>query len=324
MGQHAEYSLDGQCIPPKVNAPPVREGDRPIGVHGTVGDITGNNAAEMELRQAQKLESVGRLASGIAHEINTPIQYIGDNARFLQDSFVALKALLGTYAKLRDAAVSGSIDKELLLEVRRVENESDCGYLLEEIPQAIAHALEGVDRVATIVQAMKEFAHPEAREMALADINKALQNTLTVARNELKYVAEIETHFGQLPQVVCSLDELNQVFLNLLINSAHAIADVVESGKKGQITVQTDAEGDNAHVSIADTGAGIPETIRRKIFDPFFTTKEVGRGTGQGLAIARSVIVERHKGTLTFESEVGKGTVFHIRLPLSPTKRDLK
>jgi signal transduction histidine kinase len=319
MRKHAEYSLDGQCVPPKVSAPLVREGDRPMQVHGTALDITGKNAAEMELRQAQKLESVGRLASGIAHEINTPIQYIGDNARFLRDSFVSLEALLGKYARLCDAAMSGSIDNELLLEVRRAESESDCGYLLEEIPQAIAQALEGVDRVATIVHAMREFAHPEGRELALADVNKALQNTLTVARNELKYVAEIETCFGQLPPVVCNVGELNQVFLNLLVNSAHAITDVVESGGKGQITVRTDAEGDNVHVSIADTGAGIPESIRGKIFDPFFTTKEVGRGTGQGLAIARSVIVERHKGTLTFESEVGKGTVFHIRLPVSPT-----
>jgi signal transduction histidine kinase len=170
--------------------------------------------------------------------------------------------------------------------------------------------------VVTIVRAMKEFAHPENKGMVPADLNKALLNTLTVARNELKYVADVETQFGDLPLVVCSLSDLNQVFVNLLVNAAHAIAEAVEgTGKRGRILIQTGQEGPMALITIADTGAGIPEGIRDRIFDPFFTTKEVGRGTGQGLAIARSV-VDRHKGTLTFESEVGKGTTFLIRLPI--------
>ena len=172
--------------------------------------------------------------------------------------------------------------------------------------------------MATIVRAMKEFAHPDEKEMAPADLNKSLMSTTAVARNEWKYVAEIETDFADLPLVVCNIGDLNQVFLNLLVNAAHAIADVVESGSKGRITIRTATEGDKVHISFADTGSGIPESIRTKIFDPFFTTKEVGRGTGQGLAIARSVVVERHKGTLTFETEVGKGTTFHIRLPVLP------
>jgi len=295
------------------------QGEHPVGVQVIARDITGRDIAEMELRQAQKLESVGRLASGIAHEINTPIQFVGDNTRFLEESFASLKRLLGEFGKLRDAAAAGRVNPELLEEVRRAEEDSDCAYLVEEIPRAIAQTLEGVDRVATIVRAMKEFAHPEGKGMAPVDLNKALASTITVARNEWKYVAEIETDLRELPPVVCNVGDLNQVFLNLLVNAAHAIGDVVKDGGKGRITIGTAEEGDKVHISIADTGAGIPESIP-KIFDPFFTTKEVGRGTGQGLAIARTVVVERHKGTLTFESEVGKGTTFHIRLPVSPEK----
>ena len=178
--------------------------------------------------------------------------------------------------------------------------------------------MEGVDRVATIVRAMKEFAHPESKEMASADLNKALQSTITVARNEWKYVAEVDTDFADLPLVACNVGDLNQVFLNLLVNAAHAIADVRKDGPKGRIVIRTEREQDRVHISIADNGSGIPESIRSRIYDPFFTTKEVGRGTGQGLAIARSVVVDRHKGSLTFDSEVGKGTTFHIRLPISP------
>jgi len=177
--------------------------------------------------------------------------------------------------------------------------------------------LDGVARVATLVRAMKEFAHPDRKERAAADINAALLSTLTVARNELKYVAEVETEFGDLPLAVCNIGELNQVFLNLLVNAAHAIGDAVNgTGQKGVIRVRTSLEEDAVLISIADTGGGIPEDIRNKIFDPFFTTKESGRGTGQGLAIAHSVVVDKHGGTLTFASEVGKGTTFFIRLPL--------
>jgi signal transduction histidine kinase len=166
---------------------------------------------------------------------------------------------------------------------------------------------------------MKEFAHPEGKEMAAADLNRALSSTLTVARNELKYVAEVETEFGDLPLVVCNIGDVNQVFLNLLVNAAHAIAEKVkDTTERGRIQVRTALEGDAVLVTIADTGCGIPDAIRNKVFDPFFTTKEVGRGTGQGLAIARSVVVDRHNGALTFESEVGKGTTFFIRLPIDP------
>ena len=274
-------------------------------------------AAEIELRHAQKLESVGRLASGIAHEINTPIQFIGDNTRFLQDTFAVTQTLLEKYRTVVDAAANGIVSPSLLEDIHRAMEAADVDFLVEETPKSLAQTLEGVDRVATIVRAMKEFAHVDRKEKSATDINKALLSTLTVARNELKYVANVETEFGDLPLVICNISDVNQVFLNLLVNAAHAIGDAVKgTGQKGRIRVRTSIEGDAVLISIGDSGCGIPEDIRDKIFDPFFTTKEIGRGTGQGLAIARSVVVDKHGGTLTFASEVGKGTTFYVRLPL--------
>ena len=307
---------DGRRVMLEINPRVILKDGKATEIQGIARDITGRGAAEIELRQAQKLESVGRLAAGIAHEINTPMQFVGDNVRFLKDSFTQLEALLGKLRGLCDPSSGIALPPAFCTEFRRIETEMDSAYILKETPEAIVQTLDGIDRVVTIVRAMKEFAHPESKGVAHADINRALQNTLGVARNELKYVAEVVTDFGDLPLVVCSVSDMNQVFLNLLVNAAHAIGDVVQgTGQKGTIRVETWVEGSMAFIAIADTGAGIPEKIRDRIFDPFFTTKEVGRGTGQGLAIARSV-VERHKGSLTFESEVGKGTTFRIGLPI--------
>ena len=308
-------SKDGRRMKLEMNPRLIYREGQPVGIQTIARDITGRDVAEMELRQAQKLESVGRLAAGIAHEINTPMQFVGDNVRFLQDAFNQLQAVIREVNGLcRD---NGPGPDELSRELRRLQTDSDWDFLLDEVPKAIGQTLDGVDRVVTIVRAMKEFAHPESKGMAAADLNQAIRSTLTVARNELKYVADVEVDLGELPAVVCSVSDLNQVFLNLLVNAAHAIGDVVkETGNKGKIQVSSRQENGTALVTISDTGSGIPENIRDRIFDPFFTTKEVGRGTGQGLAIARSV-VDRHKGTLTFKSEVGKGTSFYIRLPIS-------
>jgi signal transduction histidine kinase len=283
----------------------------------TPQDLAVRQQAEVELRQAQKLEAVGRLAAGIAHEINTPIQFVGDNTHFVQDAFADIVALLQAYQTLRERAAAGTVDEALLESVRRAEDTADLEYLEEEIPKALAQSLEGVERVASIVRALKEFAHPDSKDKAPADLNQALQSTLTVARNELKYVADVETEFGDLPAVTCQVGELNQVFLNLFVNAAHAITDKLgDTGAKGKITVRTVADGDWVTVSIGDTGCGIPEAIRSKVYDPFFTTKEVGRGTGQGLALAHAVIVETHGGAISFDSTVGEGTTFHLRLPV--------
>lgn len=282
-------------------------------------DITDRKKLQMELAHAQKLESVGSLAAGIAHEINTPIQFVGDNTQFLKETFEELSGLLRTYERICKVAHDGPIPPELLAEAREAADQVQLSYLLEEVPKAIGQTLDGVSRVAHIVKAMKNFAHPDGVDKTLTDINKAIESTLTVARNELKYVADVVTHFGDVPLVLCYPGDLNQVLLNLFVNAAHAIQDIVkDSGDRGTIRITTGVEGDELLISIADTGSGIPEEIRARVFDPFFTTKEVGRGTGQGLAIARSIVIEKHAGKLSLESTVGMGTTFHIRLPLAP------
>jgi two-component system NtrC family sensor kinase len=276
------------------------------------------NLIEAQLRQAQKLEAVGQLAAGIAHEINTPIQYIGDNIHFIEESFAGLGELLQHYRKLAAAVQSNTLTSELLSALERSIQKTDIEYLSREIPLAVQQSLQGVGHVSHIVNAMKEFSHPDGREKVALDLNHAIETTVTVARGEWKYVAEVATDFEPaLPPVPCLPGEFNQVILNLLINAAHAIGDVVRKveGSKGTIRISTRLDGAWAEIRISDTGTGIPEAIRDRIFDPFFTTKEVGKGTGQGLAIARSVIVDKHGGTLTFESEVGRGSTFIVRLP---------
>jgi PAS domain S-box-containing protein len=279
-----------------------------------VRDVSERKRAEIELRHAQKLEAMGQLATGIAHEINTPMQFVGDNTRFFGDSLRTILDLLHHYRAVYAAAERGDVPRPLLEAAARAEGASDLAYLEEEIPKAIGETLDGIERVAAIVRAMREYAHPRTGEhKQAADLNQALRSTLTVARNELKQVADVETEFGDLPPLVCHVGDLNQVFLNLLVNAAHAVAD---SGGRGRIRVRTFRDGDHVVVEVADTGVGIPDAVRTMVFNPFFTTKAVGRGTGQGLAIARTIVVDRHGGTLTFESQVGQGTTFWVRLPI--------
>ena len=282
-------------------------------------DASERHVLEAQLAQAQKLESIGQLAAGVAHEINTPIQYVGDNTRFLEESFQNLDRVLTSYDRLTRAAEGAGVLENEVQQVRTAAEEADLEYLHDEIPRAIRQSEEGVERVATIVKAMKEFSHPGSGEMKAIDLNHAIESTLTVSRNEWKYVADAVTEFDpQLPVVRCLPGEFNQVILNLVVNAAHAIADVKMRGTtKGRITVSTHRDGDWAEIRIRDTGTGIPEAVRSRIFTPFFTTKEVGRGTGQGLAIAHTVIVKKHGGTLEFETEEGKGTAFIIRMPIA-------
>lgn len=283
-----------------------------------IEDITEKNRLEIELRHSQKLESVGRLAAGIAHEINTPIQFVGDNINFLSGTFEQLLALCDMYRQLCTKAAGAPLSEADLAYQKQQEDEADLDYIRSAVPTSLASTIDGVGRVARIVQSMKAFAHPDRGERSIADINAGLRNTLIVATNELKYVAKVETELGDIPPISCYLSDLNQVFLNLLVNAAHAIGDVVgQSGQRGTIRVRTYVEGDNLVVAIGDTGSGIPPAVQTRIFDPFFTTKAVGKGTGQGLALARSVVVEQHGGTISFETQTGKGTTFFIRLPLA-------
>ncbi|WP_186776434.1 sensor histidine kinase [Rubripirellula reticaptiva] len=279
---------------------------------------------EQRLAQAQKLESIGELAAGIAHEINTPIQYVGDNTRFVQEAFGGLALLLAdcqNFAALADQTVDLA---EAANRLRLSIDSADVDYLIEEIPAAISQTLEGVDRVAKIVRAMKEFAHPGVSEMAQTDLCQAINNTVMVARNEWKYVATIETDFDStLGPVQCFPGELNQVLLNLIVNAAHAIGESMNGSAdaKGCITISTKRCDEQAEIRVADTGRGITPENLAKVFSPFFTTKAAGKGTGQGLAIAHSVIVEKHAGTIDVASVVGQGTVFTIRLPLQRPKQ---
>ena len=286
---------------------------------GILLDVTEQRRLEIELRAAQKLESVGRLASGIAHEVNTPVQFVSDNVQFVSEAFADLKALLATYQSLATySASAGEPDfATRVAAVRAMEEAIDLAYMLENVPDALARSLDGLGRIATIVRSMKLFSHPDLTQKSQADLNANIQATLVIAAHEYKLVATLHTDFGELPPVVCHAGEINQVILNLIVNAAHAINDnVAATHGLGKITVRTWQEGNEVVFSVADSGGGVPERVRDKIFDPFFTTKEVGRGTGQGLAIARAVVVEKHGGQISFETELGKGTTFFVRLPI--------
>lgn len=290
-------------------------------------DISGRKRAEEErtqmeiqLRHAQKMESIGQLAAGIAHEINTPTQYIGDNTRFLKDAFGDLNGLVQKHMVFIQEMKSQSLALDSVKAIEAAAADADVEYLLNEVPKAIDQSLDGVERVAKIVRAMKEFSHPGSEVKSAIDLNNAIESTLTVCRNEWKYVADVETDFTpDLPLVTCLPGEMNQTILNIVVNASHAIADVVGDGAngKGKIFVSTRPDGEWVEIRIRDTGSGIPEAARSKVFDPFFTTKGVGKGTGQGLAIAHSVIVDKHAGTIAFETETGKGTTFVIRIPIA-------
>lgn len=287
---------------------------------GLYRDISELKQTEARLSQAQKLESIGQLSAGVAHEINTPTQFVGDNIRFLETAFEDLSEVQHAYHGSYEAAKNQADTTSQIKQVETVLEQADSEYLAEEIPVAIRQSIDGVSRIAKIVGAMKAFSHMGAENKEQADLNAAISNTLTVASNEWKYVADINLDLDEaLPTVPCYPAEFNQIVLNLVVNAAHAIKDVVDdsSGEKGVISISSRLLEHEVEVRIGDTGSGIPEAVRDKIFDPFFTTKEVGKGTGQGLSIVHSTVVEKHGGALEFETEIGKGTTFVIRLPLA-------
>jgi signal transduction histidine kinase len=271
---------------------------------------------ELQLRHAQKLRAIGQLAAGIAHEINTPAQFVADNLGFLRDSFNDLLTVLAKYRQAL-ASLAASSNQELAAAViAEAEESADVAFLEKNLPLAFADSLDGLSRISAIVKAMSEFGGPGHSEKTSADLNRALQDTLLVAQNEYRSVADVETQFAALPLVPCHLGDLNQVFLNLLVNAAHAVADVAsKTGKRGCIRLRTAQEASAVRIEIEDTGSGIAPEIQDRLFEPFFTTKGVGQGSGQGLATAYSIVVDKHQGSLTFQTEVGKGTTFTILLP---------
>ncbi len=285
-------------------------------MRGLMVDVTAQRTLERELAQAQKLESVGRLASGVAHEINTPVQFVSDSVNFVREALADVTTSLHRYRALADGVQAGTNVTELAREVREADSAADLDWVLDNVAPALDRALDGLGRVTVIVRSMKEFAHPDRREKSPTDLNRGIESTLVVAKNEYKYVADVETELGELPLVTCHGGEINQVVLNLVVNAAHAIEAVVKgTSDRGTIRLSTRLDGEQVELRISDTGTGIPSEIANKIFDPFFTTKEIGKGTGQGLALART-IVEGHGGTLRFETEMGRGTTFVIRLPV--------
>jgi signal transduction histidine kinase len=275
---------------------------------------------ERELAQAQRMEAIGQLAAGIAHEINTPTQYIGDNARFLQRAFVDVGGLLDSFDRLLHAARDDSVTDELLKEMEEKLHAADLGYLSREIPMAIQQSLEGLNHVANIVGAMREFSYPGNGWRQAVDLNHVIERAIVLCRSEWKLAATVATDFDvRLPPVSCQPAEINSVVLNLIVNAAHAIGEATSNGEagKGLITVRTRYDEPYAEIRVEDTGVGIPEDVRPRIFDLFFTTKEVGQGTGQGLALAHSIVVDKHHGSITFETEEGRGTTFIVRLPIN-------
>ena len=330
-GFELEYRIvkkDGNICDVLDRAVPVFDDNGHIcGIDGMITEITCRKRAQRELDRTQMLQNLGRLTTGIAHEINTPIQFVGDNLHFLSNSFRNINELLKIYGGFNEIVISRMDgDESISAEVEKIaafKEQTDMDFIVSEIPHAIEQAVDGINRVSTMIRAMRDFSHVDERRMAPADLNKALNTAIVILRNEIKYVADVKMELdGDLPQVMCCIDEINQVFLILLINAAQSISAFAagQNSRRGVIMITTRFVNDNVVISISDTGGGIAPEIRDRIFEAFFTTKPAGMGTGQGLSIARSIIVDRHAGSLEFETEDGTGTTFTVSLPVERKK----
>lgn len=308
---------DGSVVWFESRIAPMRMAGQIVGAVLVSQDITERKRVEGEVIAGRPMALLGTLASGIAHEINTPVQFVGDSIHFLRDAVSTLFALFDQIQELRRAAIAGSPMAAIALAAEKAEDEADLPFLRVNVPQAFDSCISGLARVATIVRSLKDFVHPSEGDMLPADLNRAIQSTVAIAINEYKYFADVRTELGELPLVTCRLSDIAQAILNIIVNAAHAIEGVVGgTEERGEITIRSWREGEWAVISIRDTGTGIAESIQARVFDPFFTTKEVGKGTGQGLAIARTAVNEHHRGQLTFETRLGEGTTFFIRLPI--------
>lgn len=321
------WHRNGTPIPVWMSSAPVMEDGGIVGAVVTFADISERKALEaerdrmeIERRLAQKLEAVGQLSAGIAHEINTPVQFVSDSVSFLRESFADLEGLVAAQHDLCRTA-GGPGGAALLGRLEQAQMDADLAYIQERVPAAFERIAEGLGRVSSIVHAMRDFVRADGLEKAPADINQALDTTLVVACNTYKYVADVVTEFAELPPVVCSVSDLNQAFLNLIVNAAHAVEEASAGGRRGTIGVRTRREGAEVVIEISDTGGGIPAAIRDRVFDPFFTTRDVGSGRGQGLAQTRAIIVDRHHGSISFTSEPGHGTTFAVRLPIDGSEQ---
>ena len=310
--------MSGEAIPALVSTNSLTGGEREEieGLVCVATDLRERRQMEMDLRHAQKLESIGQLAAGIAHEINTPIQFVGDSAQFLQEAWEDLVPVLDASEEMAAAARGGADPKASLEKFHAATEDAELEFLREEVPRSLSRTRDGVSRVAKIVMAMKDFSHPGSAEMAPADLNRAIESTMVVAKNEYKYIADLELELREIPQVVCNLGDLNQVILNLVVNAAHAI-EANPDMDRGRIAVATSVGEGFVVVRVEDDGGGVPVEVANRIFDPFFTTKEVGKGTGQGLSIAHNIVVDKHQGSLRLENTPGVGAAFIIELPVN-------
>ncbi len=311
IGQRREVEAlrkNGQTFPALLRVNPMLI-DGETFFSGVIDDISETKTLQIQLDQAQKMEAIGQLASGVAHEINTPVQFIGDNLSALADNIRDIVAY--------QAAVTELADPQFQQQLSALTEQYDLDFILDDSPKAINQALDGVKRVAEIIKAMKTFSHVEASlSKQTINLHEALNSALTITRNSYKYTASVETDFAKdIGNISCYANELNQVFLNLIVNAVHAIEE--KQAGLGLIRIVTRKLGDMVEILIQDNGAGIPKDIQEKVFNLFFTTKEVGKGTGQGLSLSHTIVVEKHRGKLFFESSAGVGTTFHIQLPLT-------
>ncbi len=332
QGEHLMRRKDGSKFPALTQTQIIRDSSgQPSHIEGFVTDISeykrleeDRRAMEQEQRLSQRLSSVGSLAAGIAHEINTPMQFVSDSVYFLKTAVGELNVLWPELAELSSGSRFGKDSSRTIERIEAALSTIGVDQLVIDANESAERALDGIRRVTKIIRAMREFAHPDNGEHTQVDINNAIETTLTVCKNVYKEVATVETDYGPLPSVTCQYGEINQVFLNIIVNAAHAIEARKSQETKGLIRIATAVEDGFAVIRITDNGTGIPESVKSRIFDPFFTTKEVGKGTGQGLAIVQSVIVDRHRGRISVDSEVGKGTTFILRLPIEGLKAEIK
>jgi PAS domain S-box-containing protein len=282
----------------------------------TIEDVSNLRNIQIQLLQSEKMSSIGQLAAGVAHEINNPTGYVSSNLKTLEEYFDSINSVLSKYETLLGGVkegLHGRLFPESLSDqadaIEAVKGEVDLSYILNDVPNLIKESRQGTERIRNIVIDLKNFAHPGKAEFEFADIVKNIESTLNVVWNELKYKATIHKDYGELPPVMCIPQQLNQVFMNILVNAAHAIKD------NGDITIKTRRQDGHVEIAIRDTGCGIPTANISRVFDPFFTTKEVGKGTGLGLNVAYNII-KKHHGSIDVTSKVGEGTTFTIRLPV--------
>lgn len=284
-----------------------------------VMDVTERKLIESQILHNQKLEAIGLLAAGIAHEINTPTQYVLNYTSFIKEAIENLGAAFASHWDFFERCSALEVVSADIAEVRARDAELQIGFYFEELPAAITETLDGLDKISAIVGSVKQFVHPGHAHQVDVDLNRLVADTVNLCRNEWKYVSELVTDLDPgLPLVPCLSQEIGQVLLNLVVNAAHAISEVHEkdAAREGRIRISTRKRGDWAEIRVADNGSGIPPHVQDHIFEPFFTTKPVGTGTGQGLFIVHSIVVKNHGGSIRFETQPGQGTVFVFSLPL--------